>query len=183
MRALLFEFYLSLESPPEPLCIRNLLRNHYSKSFKNVAFSILEAFFECLKSNFFLAEKLSFMSLRFCFAPLEQNFWLWCIQLPWFSHFFISFSPLCGGTDTVKGSKMRMSSNNNVFPVTFDNRNWKWSKVITQTFIKSRFLYTMEERLREFKILGKICVSGIRKWRKVGDSSSLYSIIIFNGGK
>ena len=155
-----------------------------SKSFKNVDFSILEAFFECLKTNCF--GQKNYFSCPFYFV-LEQKFLTLIqtihIQLPWFSHFFVSFSPLCRGTDTVKGSKMRMSSNNNVFPVTFDNRNWKWSKVITQTFIKSRFLYTMEERLRDLKILGKICASGIRKWRKVGDSSSLYSIIIFNGGK
>ena len=57
-------------------------------------------------------------------------------------HIFVEFQTTVRGTDTVsvKVSKMRMSSNNNVFPVTFDNRNWKWSKVITKTFIKSRFL-------------------------------------------
>ena len=167
------EFYLLLESPP------------VRKVSKTLILAFWKHFLNVLKPTV-LGRKIIFHVPSILFW--NKNFWLWYKQyissFPDFHIFsYISFSPLCGGTDTVKGSKMRMSSNNNVFPVTFDNRNWKWSKVITQTFIKSRFLYTMEERLREFKILGKICVSGIRKWRKVGDSSSLYSIIIFNGGK
>ena len=51
--------------------IRNLLRNHYSKSFKNVAFSILEAFFECLKSNFF--GQKNYLSCPFDFVLHHWN--------------------------------------------------------------------------------------------------------------
>ena len=50
----------------------NLLRNHYSKSFKNVDFSLLEAFFERLKTNCF--GQKNYLSCPFYFVLKQKSF-------------------------------------------------------------------------------------------------------------